>query len=134
MTNTGSLNEGCLLLITEDLLTTLSSCDTVLLCLSELAGSELLLALSGINLVAHRVEHVLLLSLSLIDSCTGTLTFNPVVAGSLKTTFTHSPDFRANGLGEVARVGDDEDTSTEVLEGGNEGSKRLAIEVIGRLI
>jgi hypothetical protein len=31
-------------------------------------------------------------------------------------------------------VGDDEDTSLEGLEGGDEGSERLAVEVVGRLV
>ncbi|GFZ45382.1 LOW QUALITY PROTEIN: hypothetical protein JCM24511_03108 [Saitozyma sp. JCM 24511] len=49
-------------------------------------------------------------------------------------TVAHGPDFRADRLGELSVVRDDEDTTLKVLERGDEGGKRLAVEVVGGLV
>jgi len=105
----------------------------LLLQLPRLRTRQLLLLLA-VNLVTHRIVRVFLLSGALVDTWARTLAFNPVVAGRFEGTVAHRPDFFAQRLGEVAVVGDDEDTSLEDLERLNEGSERLAIEVVSRLI
>ena len=116
-------------LIVSNLFAPLLPCHALLLELAKLRRSQLLVLLR-VNLVAHRVVLIIFLALLLVDAGTSALTFNPVVARGLEGALTHGPDFGADGLGEVAVVGDNENTSFEDLEGINEGSERLAIEVV----
>jgi hypothetical protein len=62
------------------------------------------------------------------------LTFDPVVTRSGKVTVSHGPNFGTDGLGELSVVSNDENTSLEGLEGGNEGGERFTIEVVGRFV
>jgi hypothetical protein len=89
-----------------------------------------LLVLLHVDLVAERIIDILLRTRLLVNAGAGTLTLDPVMARGLEVTIAHRPDFRAERLGEVTVVGDDEDTSLELLESANEGGERLAIEVI----
>ena len=70
------------------------------------------------------------LALLLVDARAGALALNPVVAGRLETAVAQRPHFRADRLGEVARVRDDEHTTLELLERLDESGERLTIEVV----
>src|SRR5690606_33792806 len=79
-------------LVREDLLTTLAAGHALLLLLAELRRGELLLLLAALNLVAHGVELILFLTL-LLETGAGTLTLDPVVAGRSHLSVHDGPDF-----------------------------------------
>ena len=116
-------------LIVGDLFTTLLAGHTLLLEFTSLGGSKLL-SLLGLDLVTHGIVLILVLSSLLVDTGSRALTLNPVVAGSLETTITHSPDFGTERLGEVTVVGNDEHTTLELLESLDKSSQRLTIEIV----
>ena len=125
---TGALN----LLIREHFLASLPSCDPVLLRLARLRRRQLLLLLRLVDLVAHGIVGVLLLTILLVNPRAGALAFNPVVPRRLEVTVPHRPHFLTDALGEVLVVRDDQHTTLELLERLNERSEGLSVEVVGR--
>jgi hypothetical protein len=117
------------LFICEYLLAALPPGHPVLLGLALLSRSELLL-LVHLDLVTHSIVLVFLITCLLVNTGTRALTLDPVVAGSLKATIAHGPDFRAEGLGEVAVVRNHEHTTFEVLQRFDKRGERLTIEVV----
>ena len=105
----------------------------LLLLLAELGGRELLGLLGGLNLVAHGVELLLLVTL-LGETGTGTLTGDPVVTGRSHAAVHDSPDFLSQVLGELGRVSDDDHTTLEGLDGLGESTKGVTVEVVGGLV
>lgn len=120
-----------IVLIREDLLTTLAPGHTFLLLLSELAGSELLL-LGNLDLVTKGIK--LVTSLLLFDTRTATLTLDPVVAGWGHLTVNDGPDFLSETTGELLSVGNDDDTTIEGLESLRQSTERVAVEIVGRFV
>lgn len=129
-----AMNDLEVVLIREDLLTTLAAGHTLLLLLAELGGRKLGLLLGGDDLVAHGVELLLLLTIVLLETGTRALTLDPVVAGRSHLAVHDSPDFLSQVLGELGGVSNDDDTTLELLEGLGKGTKRVTIEIVGRLI
>ena len=122
--------QNLVVLVREDLLASLAASHSILLLLTQLRGGELLCLLGVLDLVTHGIVLILVLSSLLVDTGSRALTLNPVVAGSLETTITHSPHFGTERLGEVTVVGNDEHTTLELLEGLDKSSQRLTIEVV----
>lgn len=56
------------------------------------------------------------------------------VTRSLEVTVVHGPDLRTDGLRELSVVGNDKHSSLEVLQGLDQGSKRLSVQVVSGLI
>jgi hypothetical protein len=56
------------------------------------------------ELVPHSIELVFLVFFALVDTGSGALALNPVVARRHKVTVLHSPDFLADALGELSGV------------------------------
>ena len=92
-----------------------------------LAGPRLLLALD-LDHVAERVDRLLLrlpLELGRLERRGGLARAGQLAAGD-------GPLLRADGVGELAVVGDDDDAAAKVLDGLGERAERLAVEVVGR--
>ncbi|TFB05190.1 hypothetical protein CCMA1212_003081 [Trichoderma ghanense] len=98
-----------------------------------LSRRQLGLLLVGDNLVAHGVE-LLLLIVVLLEAGAGTLALDPVVAGRSHLAVHDSPDFLSQVLGELGRVSDDDDTTLELLQGLGQGTQRVTVQVVGRLV
>ena len=116
------------------LLTTLAASHALLLLLPGLGAGKLGLLLSRHDLVAHGVELLLLLVVTLLETGTRALALDPVVAGRSHLAVHDSPDFLSQVLGELGGVSDDDDTTLELLKGLGKGTKGVAIQVVGRLI
>ncbi|TLS26533.1 hypothetical protein PpBr36_04202 [Pyricularia pennisetigena] len=123
-----------LVLVAENLLTTLPPGHTLLLLLTGLCAGKLLSLLGADNLVAHGVELLLLLALVGLEAGTRALALHPVVAGRCHLSVNDSPDFLSQVLGELRRVSDDDDTTLELLERLGQGTKRVTVQVVGRLV
>lgn len=122
------------LLVGEDLLTTLAAGHTLLLLLAGFRRSKLGLLLGGHDLVTHGVELLLLIVILASQAGTATLSLNPVVAGRSHLTVHDSPDFLSDILGELSRVSNDDDTTLELLQGLRQGTERVTVEIVGRLV
>lgn len=90
--------------------------------------------LSTLDLVAHGVELLLLLTVLGGETGTSTLALDPVVAGRSHATVLNSPDFLGELLGELGGVSDDDDTTLEGLDGLGESTKGVTVEVVGGLV
>jgi hypothetical protein len=112
----------------------LLSLHSLLLLLSELGSGKLGLLLLGHNLVAHGVELLLLVTLLLSKSGTRSLTRDPVVAGRSHDTIHNGPDLLGKILGELGGMGNDDNTTLESLDSSRQSSKRVSIQIVGRLI
>ncbi|KAI6776795.1 hypothetical protein HG530_000740 [Fusarium avenaceum] len=123
-----------ILLIGEHLLTTLSAGHTVLLLLSCLRRAQLDLLLGANNLVAHGVELLLLITIVSLETRTRTLALDPVVAGRSHHTVHDGPDLLSQVGGELGGVGNDDDTTLELLQGLGQGTEGVTIKVVGRLV
>jgi len=56
------------------------------------------------------------------------------VAGRSHLAVHDGPDFLGQVLGELTRVGDDDDTTLEGLQGLGQGTERVTVKVVGRLV
>jgi len=117
----------------EDLLATLASRHAVLLLLAQLGRRQLGLLLRRGDLVAEGIELLLLLLLAL-ETGSGALALHPVVAGRRHLAVDDGPDLLGEILGELGRMGDDDDTALEGLQRLGESTKGVAVEVVGRLV
>ncbi|CEI62809.1 unnamed protein product [Fusarium venenatum] len=122
------------ILVTEHLLTTLSAGHALLLLLSRLRRAQLDLLLGGDNLVAHGIELLLLITVVSLETGTRALTLNPVVAGRSHPSVHDGPDLLSQVLGELSRVGNDDDTTLELFESLGQGTERVTVKIVGRLI
>lgn len=125
--------ESYLELIIGDVFSPLLPCHTLLLQFASFGCSDLL-RLLVVNLVAHGIILILILSILLIDTSSRSLSLNPVVTRSLEGTITHGPNLSTERFREVTVVSDNEHTTLEFLESLNERSERLTIKVVGGLI
>ncbi|OAR01280.1 hypothetical protein LLEC1_01199 [Akanthomyces lecanii] len=116
------------------LLTTLAAGHTLLLLLASLRRRQLDLLLSGDNLVAHGVKLVLLIVIVSLETGASTLALDPVVAGRSHLAVHDSPDFLSQVLGELGRVGNDDDTTLKLLQSLGQRTERVTVEVVGRLV
>ncbi|SPQ23864.1 1521e1a3-eedc-455a-b5da-4054f20718a4 [Thermothielavioides terrestris] len=116
------------------LLTALPAGHTLLLLLPRLRARKLGLLLGRLDLVAHSVELLLLVVVVLLQPGPGTLALDPVVTRGRHLAVHDSPDFLGQVLGELGAVGDDDDTTLELLQRLGQCTKRVAVEVVGRLI
>ncbi|GKT59608.1 hypothetical protein ColTof3_06947 [Colletotrichum tofieldiae] len=105
-----------------------------LLLLAELGRRQLDLLLGADNLVAHGVELLLLLSVVALETGTRALALNPVVTGRSHLAVHDSPNLLSDVLGELSRVSNDDDTTLELLQGLGQGTERVTVEVVGRLV
>lgn len=112
----------------------LLSLHSLLLLLSELGSRELSLLLGGNNLVTHGIELLLLVTLLLSKSGTSTLAGNPVMTGRSHDTVKDSPDLLSEILGELSGMSNDNNTTLKALDSSRKSSKRVSIEIVGRLI
>ncbi|PKS05983.1 hypothetical protein jhhlp_007816 [Lomentospora prolificans] len=122
------------ILIREDLFATLAAGHTLLLLLAGLVGRELGLLLGCGDLVAHGVELVLTIVILGGETGTATLALDPVVAGGSHLTVHDGPYLLSQVLGELGRVGNDDDTTLELLERLGERTKRVTVEIVGGLV
>ncbi|QBZ65042.1 hypothetical protein PoMZ_06746 [Pyricularia oryzae] len=123
-----------LVLVAENLLTTLPPGHTLLLLLTGLGAGKLLGLLGADNLVAHGIELLLLLAVVGLEAGTRALALHPVVAGRRHLAVNDSPDLLSQVLGELRRVSNDDDTTLELLERLGQGTERVTVQVVGRLI
>lgn len=100
---------------------------------AHLCTAELLLLLRSLNLISHRVEFLLLLTL-LLQTRSGTLSLNPVVTRGSHLAVHDSPDFLSKVLGELGGVSNDDDTTLERLDGLGKGTERVTVKVVGGLV
>ncbi|TKW55191.1 hypothetical protein CTA1_1265 [Colletotrichum tanaceti] len=105
-----------------------------LLLLAELGRRQLDLLLGADNLVAHGVKLILLVGFVTLETGTSTLTLDPVVAGRRHLAVHDGPDLLRDVLGELGRVGNNDDTTLELLEGLGQGTERVTVEVVGGLV
>merc|ERR1719434_638939 len=121
-------------LVREDLLTTLAASHTLLLLLAGLRRAQLRLLLGGDNLVAHGVKLLFLLVIVLLETGTSALALDPVVTRRSHLTVHDGPDFLSQVLGELGGVSNDDDTTLELLQGLGQGTERVTVEIVGRLV
>ncbi|KAH6610128.1 hypothetical protein Trco_000148 [Trichoderma cornu-damae] len=99
-----------------------------------LGRGQLGLLLVGDNLVAHGVELIILIVIALLETRAGALALDPVVAGRSHFAVHDGPDFLGQVLGELGGVGDDDNTTLELLEGLGQSAQRVTIQVVCRLV
>jgi len=123
-----------IVLVAEDLLTTLAASHALLLLLASLRARKFGLLLGANNLVAHGIKLLLLLIIISLEAGTGALALDPVVTGRSHLAVHDGPDFLSKVLGEFGAVSNDNDTTLELLESLGQGTQRVTVEVVGGFI
>lgn len=86
------------------------------------------------DLVAHGIELVLIIVTLGVETGAGTLTLDPVVSGGGHDTVVDGPDFLSQVLSELTGVSNDNNTTLEGLDSLGEGTERVTVEVVSRLV